>query len=192
MRKSLLEIERFMAPEIKELGFESILSFSLALLFESKKMVNDEEVSNLLYSVIDLHGFQIPTKTNISKFNLKGLAEIADFNLKPMITKHLLCKDLGVHKQTLNKWLEHFNKELFLNTQNERKLMFIEAYEIINSLGFTTSKHILNRAKLAQMCNLKSHIFKKSLSGDLLLTYNEFNKYPPVYSKKVLDFFDVN
>lgn len=190
MSKTLLEIGEYINPKVKELAFNDLFHFILDLIFDGTRLANDKEVSEILYEAIEYGGLYIPEGINTSKFTVQSLLLIVDSNYKPTYTKEKIAKELKIHEQTLNKWLEVFDKDLFLELFNKRKLTYSNLYMIMNSLGFTESEEILNRNDLSRKCKLKSSELKKNLSDELLEQYNKFIKYPPIFSNQVLAFFE--
>ncbi len=190
MSKTLLEIGMYLNPKVKELAFIDVFHFIYDLISDGKRLANDEEVSEVLYDAIQYSGLCVPNNINTSKFTVDGLVRIVDANYKPTYCKEKVANELKVHEQTINKWLEVFNKELFLELFNERKLTYTQLYQLLESLGFNKSRVILSRSELCERCKLKSSELKKNLPDELLEKFNQFLKYPPVYSNQVLEFFE--
>lgn len=192
MSKSLIEIGLFLEPKVKELAFDDIFHFLMDLVSDGKRLANDKEVSEILYEAIEYSGLDVPSGLNTSKFTIEGLLIIVDVNFIPSYSKDSLAIEFGIHKQTFNKWLETFNYELYVNLEYTRQLSFSQLYMIIVALGFNKSKCILSRKELSERCNLKSNELKRELPNELLIPYEKFIKYPPIFSNQILDFFDVD
>lgn len=190
--KTLLEIGVYLNSRVKELAFEDFFHFFMDCLSDGTRLANDKEVSEILYDTIEYGDFHVPAKINTSKFTIQSLITIADSNIKPLYSKEKLADEMGIHEQTLNDWLKVFDLPLFSNLFDKRKLSFQNIYHIMLSLGFDESVKILKRSELAERCNLKSSEIKKNLPKKMLVPFNKFIKYPPVFSNQVLSFFDAD
>jgi len=190
--KSLLEIGAYLNVRVKELAFDNVFHFLGDCLANSTRLANDEEVSQILFETIEYGGLYVPKGIDTNRFTFERLLMIADSNFKPSYCKEKLAIEVGVHEQTINKWLNIFDNALYSKLYNERKLTFLNLFQIIDSLGLSDdSSEILSRKDLSNRCNLKPSELIKNLPPELLKKYKKFIKYPPVFSNQVLEFFEV-
>lgn len=189
--KNILEISLYLDTRVRELAFANIFEFFLEIIRNTDRLANDSETSEIIYDTINYGGFFVPGDVPKDRLTLPSLLKIADANYKAEYCKERLAQEWNIHEQTLNKWLKYFDNDLYHALHNKRKLSFLNAYEIFIALGIDSFKTILSRKNLCQICKVSSSDMKRELPNELAQSFNHFIKFPPVFSRNVLDFYDI-
>lgn len=189
--KTVFEIILFLNLRVQELAFSNVFEFFIEILKDHVRLANDQEVSEILYDTIEYGGLFVPDDVPTETFTISSILKIADANYKPKYCKERLAKELNVHEQTINKWLQNFDEDLYQQLHKKRKLTFFNLYQIIFALGFNEHQTVLNRRELLTIGDIKSSDLKKELPEELSRIYQKFLKFPPIFSLQVLDFYGI-